>query len=197
MSVHATDINAGDLVRRCVAGDDSARAEFISLYDGLIRRAIARRVGRTAAARSNAAHIDDIAHEVYVRLFANQCRALNSLRNAERLNSWLVTVSQNQAVGYLRRIGSVIQDEDGFNDMPAPDEHTPDARAMRNESIRRLGECMAQLDPKDRLVLQLFYLYDLRYADIGHTLNMNINTVASRLLRAKQRLREMLGDELR
>jgi RNA polymerase sigma-70 factor (ECF subfamily) len=195
MTVNTTHANPGDLVRRCVDGDDAARAEFISTYDGLIRSAVARRIQRTAAARANAAHIDDITHDVYVRLFADGCRALNSVRHAQRLSAWLVTVSQNQTIAYLRKIGVTgLRQDDVANETPAPYEQSPDRRAIRNELTERLATCLAKLDDKDRLVLQLFYVYNLRYVDIASSLNMNINTVASRMLRAKQRLRGMLQE---
>ncbi len=199
MTVNATHhADPAELVRRCIAGDDAARAQFISTYDGLIHSAVARRVQRTAAARANAAHIDDIAHEVYVRLFADGCRALNTVRNAERLGAWLVTVSQNQTVAYLRKIGDTgLQQDESVAETPAPYEQSPDRRAIQNEQAQRLAACLAKLDDKDRLVLQLFYVYNLRYTDIADSLNMNINTVASRMMRAKQRLRDMLQDDSR
>lgn len=189
-------INVTDLVRRCIAGDDAARAEFISIYEPLIRRAISRRIQRTAAAGANAAHVDDITHEVYIRLFADQCRALQSVRHADRLDAWLVTVAQNQVVGYLRknhRSGASVDVR--LDEMPAPLEQAPDRRAISSELVQRLSAGLAQLEPKERLVLQLFYVYRLRYVDISKTLNMNINTVASRISRAKQRLREVMQEE--
>jgi RNA polymerase sigma-70 factor (ECF subfamily) len=189
--------NVTDLVCRCIAGDDAARAEFISIYDPLIRRAISRRIQRTAAARANAAHIEDIAHEVYVRLFADQCRALQSVRHADRIDAWLVTVAHNHVVGYLRknhRAGASLDVR--LDEMPAPLEHAPDNRAIANELVQRLSSCLARLEPKDRLVLQLFYVSRLRYVDISRTLNMNINTVASRISRAKERLREFMQEGL-
>ncbi len=185
------------LVRRCLAGDDAARAEFIATYDSLIRRAVARRIQRTASARANAAHLDDIANEVYLRLFADNCRALASLQQAKSLSAWLVTVSQNQAITFLRKIGAThsARDEESMKDQPAPYEHAPDQRAMSKELSDRVADGLARLDDRDRLVLQLFYLYNQRYADIAETLHMNINTVASRLLRAKQKLKDAMEEK--
>jgi RNA polymerase sigma-70 factor (ECF subfamily) len=184
-----------ELVRRCLSGDDAARAEFISAYDGLIRRAIARRIQRTSAPAANAAHLDDIANEVYIRLFTDNCRALASLRHTQRLAAWLVTVSQNQTITYLRKAGASHSVSDKHvRERAAPDEQSPEHRAMAAEMKARVSSGLAQLDYHDCLVLQMFYLYNLRYADIAETLDMNINTVASRIMRAKRKLKSVLRE---
>jgi len=181
------------LVARCLAGDDTARAEFINTYDALLQRAIARRLDRYRPRGAFATEAEDIRHDVYLKLFANNYRALEGLRNAHSLDAWLVSVAQNQTVSYMRKRLALGQaQEDLVGEAPAPYAHAPDSSAIDRETSENLCAALDQLEAKDRLVLQLYYLYNQRYADIAETLGMNINTVASRLMRAKEKLRGLL-----
>ncbi len=181
------------LVARCLAGDDAARAEFINTYDALLARAVARRLSRYQPRGAFASEADDIRHDIYLKLFANRCRVLESLRNARSLDAWLITVAHNQTVSYMRKRLVLEQAEDeNVGEAQAVYGYTPEHSAGDRESSECVRAALEQLEAKDRLVLQLYYLYNQRYADIAETLGMNINTVASRLMRAKEKLREIL-----
>lgn len=184
-----------DLVARCLSGDDAARAEFINVYDGVLQRAVGRRLDRYHPRGAFASEAEDIRHEIYAKLFTNQCRALSGLRNAGSLDAWLVTVAQNQTVSYMRKRLALGQAEEArAADAPAPYAQGPDHEAIRNEAQERVRAALDRLEAKDRLVLQMYYVYTLKYAEIAETLGMNINTVASRLMRAKEKLREYLSE---
>jgi RNA polymerase sigma-70 factor (ECF subfamily) len=181
------------LVARCLAGDDAARAEFINTYDALLARAVARRLSRYQPRGAFASEAEDIRHDIYLKLFANRCRVLEGLRNARSLDAWLITVAHNQTVSYMRKRLALEQAEDeSVGEAQASYGHTPEHSASDRESSERVRAALEQLEAKDRLLLQLYYLYNQRYADIAETLGMNINTVASRLMRAKEKLREIL-----
>jgi len=191
----ALHADPADLIRRCLAQDDAARAEFVASYDALIRRAVIRRIRRTAAARANMAYEDDIANEVYLRLFANDCRVLASVQQAHNLTAWLVTVSQNQAVTFLRKMGAPhLPEESQLKEEPAAYDKSPDAQAISKERINLVVEGLNQLPPQDRIILQMFYVHGRRYSDIAGALNLNINTVASRIKRAKQKLKDVIEE---
>jgi len=183
------------LIRRCLARDDAARAEFIAAYDVLIRRAIARRVQRTVSAQANLAYVDDIANEVYLRLFANDCRVLASVQEARSLTAWLVTVSQNQAITFLRKMGvSHLPEESAVKEETAPYDQAPDAQAISNERFAQVAKGLGQLPAQDQIILRMFYIHGRRYSDIAEAMGMNINTVASRIKRAKQKLKDAIEE---
>ncbi len=182
------------LVERCLAGDDAAQAEFINTYDALLTRAIARRLNSYHPRGAFSGEAEDIRHDIYLKLFANRCRVLEGLRHALSLDAWLVTIAHNQTVSYMRKRLALGQaDEDRVAEAAAPYGAEPDHAAIDRETADRVRAALDRLDPKDRLVLQLYYLYNQRYADIAETLGMNINTVASRIMRAKDKLRALLS----
>ena len=54
---------------------------------------------------------------------------------------------------------------------------------------------LAALSGPDCLVLDLYYLHQLKYAEIADVLGHNINTVSARIRRAKTKLRALLEEE--
>lgn len=184
-----------DLVARCLAGDDAARAEFINTYDELLQRAVLRKLNRYNPRGAFSSEAEDIRHEVYLKLFDRRCKALESVRNVRSLEPWLVVVAQNHTASYMRKRLVLEQaPEESVIETVAPYTNAPDQSAIQHESMLRIRAALEKLDDKDRLVLQLYYLYNQKYSEIAEALGMNINTVASRLMRAKEKLRGLLGD---
>jgi RNA polymerase sigma-70 factor (ECF subfamily) len=181
------------LVARCLSGDDTARAEFINTYDTLLQHAVRRRLNRYVPRGAFTGEAEDIRHEIYLKLFAHRCKALDSVRNAHSMEAWLVVVAQNHTVSYMRKRLALEQaSADDVFETVASDDHAPDREAIQKESWNQVRAALDRLEDKDRLVLQLYYLYNHKYAEIAETLGMNINTVASRLMRAKEKVREFL-----
>jgi RNA polymerase sigma-70 factor (ECF subfamily) len=69
----------------------------------------------------------------------------------------------------------------------------PSARLRREERRRRLQAALDQLGPRDREILVLRYLEQLRPRDIAAVLGVNEAVVYTRHLRALERLRRLLG----
>ncbi len=193
------DVNPGEiasLLARLRQGDDAAKAEFIAAYDELVRRSVERKLHAATGNRETSGDAEDICHDVYVRLFKNNCEALGKIREPASINAWLMTVSQNHVYSYLRkRQVRHTARESMAREQDEPYEAGPEKRALASEELAMLRERIARLEPKDRLILQLYYVHDLKYAEIAETLSLNINTVASRLMRAKARLRERLIED--
>jgi RNA polymerase sigma factor FliA len=71
-------------------------------------------------------------------------------------------------------------------------ETSPEAAASHAESIARVREALSQLEPRDTLVLSLYYNEDLTYAEIGHVLGVVTSRVCQLHARAIARLRAEL-----
>lgn len=184
------------LIARCIKGDDAAKAEFIAAYDDLLRRSVTRKLRAAISGPEFENDIEDICHEVYIRLFRDDCAALAKLRQPRSIDSWLMTVSQNHVYSFLRKRKVQLASETSIaSERSASYQESLENRALIDENLSIVQDKLAGLAVKDRLILQLYYLHDLKYSEIAETLSLNINTVASRLTRAKARLRERLGED--
>lgn len=76
------------------------------------------------------------------------------------------------------------------------DRRTPDGRAERavesSEVKRQLADAIEQLPERERLVITLYYLEDLRMKEIGEALSLSESRVSRILTRAENRLRQLV-----
>lgn len=164
--------------------DPAAFAEIFHRHFAAIHGYAARRLGVDAA--------DDIAAETFLAAFRKRGR-FDPERGTVR--PWLYGIA-TRLIGLHRRAesrryralartpGEHI--EDGHEDAIA-------ARVTAGGVGADLGDALARLPRGDRDVLLLIALADLSYEEVGQALGLKTGTVASRLHRARRRLRESLG----
>jgi RNA polymerase sigma factor for flagellar operon FliA len=79
------------------------------------------------------------------------------------------------------------------------DRRAPAGRAEHNvettEIKRQLADAIEQLPERERLVITLYYLEDLRLKEIGDALRLSESRVSRILTRAENRLRQLVGDQ--
>lgn len=193
-----TQHDVGKLIARCARGDDSAKAEFVTHYSECIRRAVIRKLSTLAHGEWTWEEAEDIEHEIFLRIFSDDCRALDRLRNPPSIHAWLVTVSQNHVVTFLRKRS--VRDRTRRSMLKETRPRYGEGESLdpiANEERELLNERLAELPAQDRLILKLYFLHELKYVEIADMLKLNINTVSARLRRAKQKLRKSLERDLR
>ncbi|MFG2090974.1 RNA polymerase sigma factor [Spirillospora sp. NPDC048824] len=164
--------------------DPAAFAEIFHRHFAAIHGYAARRLGVDAA--------DDIAAETFLTAFRKRGR-FDPERGTVR--PWLYGIA-TRLIGLHRRAESrryralartpAEHTEDGHEDVIA-------ARVTAGGVGADLGDALARLPRGDRDVLLLIALADLSYEEVGQALGLKTGTVASRLHRARRRLRESLG----
>lgn len=112
-------------------------------------------------------------------------QAWHSLRKKEAVRAWLVKIAVNCAYEQRRKYGRVTSIED-LEELADVDE------GLR---IDTLWDAVLRLPEDHRVVVTLFYYEDLPLAEIAHTLGIPQGTVKSRLSRARENLKKMLGEE--
>ncbi|MCX5758447.1 MAG: sigma-70 family RNA polymerase sigma factor [Candidatus Hydrogenedentes bacterium] len=192
--------NTAQLVADCLSGDEQAKALFYIEFRGLVSRAIAQRLSTMGTGSPLHGEIEDIANEVFERLFRNNCSMLLRLHNPSCIHAWLVAVAGNHAVDYIRKLnargyGNVTScTESSVRYVCANEEATssPDRALDRQERVDRLAHCLAALSEQDRMIVDLFYVQGLKYVQIAEILGLNVNTLSAKLRRARLKLRGLL-----
>ena len=108
------------------------------------------------------------------------------------LRAWLFTIMHNQHVNDVRRSareGVVVDIEDAAATLTA--EPTIDARL----ELRDLERAMAKLPVEQRQVILLVCLEGMPYEQTAQVLCVPVGTVRSRLSRARDQLRRLMGVE--
>ncbi len=109
-------------------------------------------------------------------------RAVAGLRNAQAFDTWLYRVVTREASRVRRRNAHISLPDDGHGMAGEPGVGIDVWRAL------------ADLAPAQREVVVLFYFDDLKTEEIARVLGVAHATVRTRLARARERLRGLLGD---
>lgn len=159
-------------------------AEIFHRYYEEIHGYVARRVGHDAA--------DDLAAETFLAAFRQRQR-FDPARGTVR--PWLYGIATN-LIGLHRRSEKRFYralartPKDGITE--GHEERAAD-RVSAGSAGGALAGALAGLSPGDRDVLLLIALADLTYEEVAHALGLKYGTVASRLNRARRKLRAALG----
>ena len=139
-------------------------------------------VYRTALhALGNPQDADDAAQEVFFRLF----REKKPFEGQEHLRRWLLRVTVNYCRDVLKS---------PWRKRRASLEEIPETPVFdRSEQACLYREVMA-LPEKYRTGLYLFYYEELTVREIGELLGLKQSAVTTRLSRARERLKEKLGE---
>ncbi|HTX60587.1 MAG TPA: sigma-70 family RNA polymerase sigma factor [Verrucomicrobiae bacterium] len=159
-----------ELVTAAVAGDEPAVERLIAaVWPGCFRLA-ASVVGDRALAQ-------DAAQEACVVVL----RKIRSLRHPEAFDAWLYRIVMREAIRAGRRRDVSVENPERC------------LGAMDTASID-VWRALAALSPPLREATVLFYFDDLTSDEIASILRIPHATVRTRLARARERLRGVLGD---
>lgn len=166
------------LVVRCQLGEAAAFDELVARWHEPVWRWVSGVAGDPAAA-------EEIVQEAWLRIL----RGIGSLRQPERLRSWLFSIVRRTFVDRLRWRYAAERHEP-LADEPAGGDETD---LLAAEELDLLHAAVAELPPPDRETIVLFYLRELDLKEVAEVLGVPVGTVKSRLHRARRRLRERLA----
>jgi RNA polymerase sigma-70 factor (ECF subfamily) len=170
------------LLNACRAGDPLAFRNFVRRYEKVVFAFLSRALG-------TGAHVEDLAQEVFLRAY----RALPTydVAGSAKVSTWLLTIARRLACDARRRRRAhipLVEDEPG-----AFVSATPETEGERLELARALSKAVAAL-PEDQLdAFILVEFHGLTMVELAEVLGIPENTAKTRLFRARERLRELLG----
>ena len=169
-------------VERLRAGEPRAFEELVRSYQHRVFGVALRMLGSRAEA-------EDIAQEVFLRAH----RALRDFRGEARLSTWLYGVASNLCLNRLASAERKRMRHDEEALMRAPSDTADATAAMeRSELEAALRQAIAELPEERRIVVVLRDLEGLSYEEIAQALAVELNTVRSRLHRARLDLKNKM-----
>ena len=143
---------------------------------------------------------EDAVQEAYLRAFL----ALDTFRGDSSLATWLTRIVIDQALGQQRKMGRLVSWHDGLaeqetdmaqpdgHDLPSAEQDTPEEQAARNQVKRQLEDAIDLLPPIYRCVFILRAVQGLSVEDTAAALEVSLDVVKTRYLRARGLLRTSL-----
>lgn len=168
------------LIERLTAGDSAA---FTSLDARYRQRLTGFLRGRQQLTAEEA---EDVAQDVFTSLLTNDYAALRNFQGRSSFYTWLCTIGLRRCYRRAQRQPQVVDVADDALPEPAAD---PTDAGVTATQVR---QAMNALPEQFRTALMLHHFGGLEYHEISDLLGVPANTVATRICRAKRRLKELL-----
>ena len=171
------------LIQRILSGDEGAFTALVERHRKWVHSLAWREIGDFHAAQ-----------EITQDTFIQAHKSLPTLRDPNRFSGWLHVIAKRQCIEWLRRKPITMQSLDA---MPEAElERLSYARYLEEEraqtstdELREVVERLLQKLPvNERSVMVLHYYKGLTCEEVSALLDVSLNTVKSRLYRARKRL---------
>ena len=185
------------LIERVKAGD-------VAAYDAMVTRYYDRIFARVSQLLNNKQDAEEVTQDAFIRAH----RGLDNFRGDASFSTWLYQIATNLAHNrywyWFRRkrdqsisLDQPLSDDGSLtleNVMPCASENPAEA-VVTQEFVDRVSDCMQSLNEKHKEVLILRNVKNLTYDEIAQQLEISVGTVKSRIARARENLRGLLGDD--
>ncbi|MCA0987249.1 sigma-70 family RNA polymerase sigma factor [Guptibacillus algicola] len=135
---------------------------------------------------------EDLTQEIFVKCYKN----LHTYKRNSKLKTWVWRIAINHCKDYLKSWykRKVIPAEEQINIVSSNED--VEEFLIQQEADGELVDAVMGLPLKYREVIYLFYFEEMPMKEISGVTGQKINTVKTRLRKAKEQLRAKLGGEL-
>lgn len=168
-----------EFVELCKKGDEEALDLLYKTYSERMMKICLRYVSDRQIAQ-------DLLHDGFIVIFTS----IGSLRNPEKLESWMGVVMKNLSLRYLNQNnGTTMVPLSEISEEDEPVEGALETDFVSYDQLMKLVECLPEGYSK---VFKLAVLEGLPHKEIGDLLNIAPHSSSSQLYRAKSLLKKMI-----
>ena len=172
-----------ELIAAAQRGERSALDAFVRRHDGWVRHVVYATIGNPTA-------VDDIVQHVWATVW----QQIGTLIDASRWRGWLYRLARNAAIDAGMKGARDRRRRSAFSyaEQTASREVDPAKALIEAEQHERVLDAIRGLPAIYREPFILRHLEDWSYAQIAEAMSMPVDTVETRLVRARRLLREAL-----
>ena len=177
--------NDAQLIYRVLSGDDEAFTVLVRKHQKGVHALAWRRIGDFHFA-------EEIAQDTFLRAY----KGLPKLKDPRQFSGWLYVITNRLCNSWLKKNKSIIK---SVEDVPvaeiqrmsyeryALEAQEKEAKVSRQKLVQQL---LMKLPESERTVMTLYYLGEMTTKEISKFLGVSVNTITSRLQRARKRLQQ-------
>jgi RNA polymerase sigma factor (sigma-70 family) len=173
-----------ELIAKAAKGNNNAATQLVDRHKGALLSYISNIIPNTEDAR-------DIMQESFQKCF----KKLSSYDPEYAFSTWLFTIAQNTALDFIRkkRVTScpINQDEESGVGTASAATQSPEDKMITGQEVEKLLNSIRQLPDIYRSVAELRFIHDYPLEEIAKKKNIPLNTVKTRISRAKKILNEL------
>ncbi|MCE2415729.1 sigma-70 family RNA polymerase sigma factor [Candidatus Poribacteria bacterium] len=173
------------LIDKILAGDDEAFTALVRKHQKSVHALAWRKVGDFHIA-------EEITQDTFLRVYKH----LSKLKDPNQFSGWLYVTTARLCNTWLRKNKSLMESleevpmaevEKAFYEHYVSTQHEEESHSHHQELVKKL---LAKLPESERTVMTLYYLGEMTAKEIGKFLGVSVNTITSRLQRARERLKQ-------
>lgn len=174
------------LVEALQQGDSAAMSELMDRHERWVRGAVYSVLG-------NNDQVDDVVQKVWMRAW----QRIDQLEDPRRWKHWVYRMARNAAIDAGRKTMRKRKLRQRLTEMATDAtavQPTPARRAALQEEHRRVLQAIETMPAIYREPFVLRHVEQWTYREIAETLKLPVDTVGTRLVRARRLLADALGN---
>ncbi|MCY3720795.1 MAG: sigma-70 family RNA polymerase sigma factor [Candidatus Poribacteria bacterium] len=182
--------NTVELIRRILSGDDEAFGLLMRKYQEWVHALIWRKIGDFHIA-------EELTQDTFIQAYKN----LGTLKDPHRFKGWLYVIANRRCLNWIKRNKAKMNALNMQSLEKTLPEEIEEASYVHHTSHQRETEItqyrqnlaktlLQELPESERTIMTLYYLGKMTTKEIGEFLGVSVNTIKSRLRRARKRLQE-------
>ena len=188
------------LIHKILSGDDAAFGILVEKYQKSVHALVWRKIG-------DYHYAEDIMQDAFLQAY----KKLSTLKDPNQFAGWLYVIANRLCIDWMRKqkwmqeqkfvMQSLENTRPGEIERSSYTHHVSEqSKTERTEHCHALvKKLLEKLPESERTVVMLYYLDEMTTKEIGKFLGVSVNTIASRLHRARKRLQvdqELLVQEV-
>ena len=134
---------------------------------------------------------ENLAQDTFIKAYVK----FDTLQDKGKLKSWLFSIARNVVIDFFRKNKNremALGNEMLENFLETASTTAISAKIDEDEISKELQNCIDQLSSQDKMLIKLLYYEGFTYKEIGQILDINQNTLKSRLHRARTLLLDII-----
>lgn len=170
------------LIEKAASGHEESFAKLVDIYKNYIFAIILNFV-------KDYSEVENIAQEVFLQIYV-------SLPDFDHRNfkGWIGRIATNKSIDFIRRKKAKFDDElledEELDKMTRNTNENPEVRLLEKEKQEELRNMLKDIPEIYRITLEKFYFQEKSYETIAQEEDVTVKTIASRLYRGKNILKE-------
>ena len=171
------------LIQRILSGDDEAFGALVQKYRKGVHALVWRKIG-------DFHYAEEITQDVFLQVY----KKLSTLKYPSQFAGWLYVIVDRLCINWLNRHKPAVQSLDATSRKEidefsyacyVSEQRETEAIERQHTTVKKL---LKKLPESERTVVTLYYLGEMTTQEIGKFLGVSVNTIKSRLRRARKRL---------
>ena len=168
------------LVECVAAGDRLAMEILYARHHVRVYRFVLRLVNEAATA-------EDVTSDVFLDVWKHAGR----FEGRSQVSTWMLSIARHKAISALRRrVDEPLDNEIASEISDSAD--GPEAILQRQNESAVLRQCLMQLSPAHREIIDLVYYHEKSVAEVAEIIGAPQNTVKTRMFHARKRIAALL-----